>query len=171
MLGVLEALEKVGLDDKQKAEIKKILGAAKAKAEKADKPREKFKIMREAHKKIVTDVLTDKQREKFEELMKKTAARRWRGRQLAGLDLTEEQEKKIREIMQEARKKAAEADKDKRREIMQAAMKKIHDEVLTDEQRKKAEQRREELRKNRRQRGRGRMKGPGGDKGEGDGEN
>lgn len=115
---ILAAIRRLDLTEEQKAQIKEILDAARAEAKEAEGP--KAKIFEAAFKKIRTEVLTDEQRKKLAQMRK-----HFRPGQgpFAGLDLTDEQRQEIRAIMEKARKK-------------------IHDEVLTDEQREKLKRRR-----------------------------
>lgn len=133
--------EGLDLTEEQKAKIKEILESAKADAEKAETREEKAKIMRAAHKTIHETVLTEEQR-------KKAAARRRGGerRRGFGVELTEEQKAQVKAIMEAAKKEAAEAETpEAKREIMRAAQKKVRDEVLTEEQKAKAAERRKKM--------------------------
>lgn len=62
------AMKELGLSDEQRAKIKEIMEKAREDAEAADEPREKHKIMQAAHEKVMKDVLTDEQREKFKKI-------------------------------------------------------------------------------------------------------
>jgi len=136
---LLGAIKRLDLSEEQKAAARKILQAAKAQANKAEKPEEKAEIMFAAFAKIRKEVLTDEQRKKLEEMRE-----RWgRGRRGAfgRLDLTDEQKEQIEAIREQAREKAKAAEtRQARREIRREAIKKIIEEVLTDEQRRKLHQ-------------------------------
>jgi len=146
---LLGALRFVDLTDEQKAQVRKILADAKAKAKDAKAPEAKGEIMKAAVEKIRTDVLTEAQRKKLAELAEK-GPRRPMPDMLRGLDLTQEQQKQIREILKEAREQAGQADsREKRMEILKAARQKINEEVLTQEQRDKLRKRMQETRRRR----------------------
>ncbi|HUU23068.1 MAG TPA: Spy/CpxP family protein refolding chaperone [Phycisphaerae bacterium] len=150
-VNLLRVLPTLGLDDKQKAQVKKILADAKAKAKDAETPEAKAEIRKAALDKIRTEVLTDAQRKKLAELAEKGPTdRRPMADMLRGLDLTEDQQKQIREIRKEARGKAGQADsREAKAEIMKAARQKINQQVLTAEQRDKLRKRMEEMRRRR----------------------
>jgi len=128
---------KLGLTDKQKAKAKDIRVKAKAKADKTDDPAAKAKIMREAWESIRKDVLTDKQRKQLAAARKKFAG------PFAGLNLTEEQRKKIKAIHEEQRKKFKATREETKKKV---------NAVLTSEQRKKMEEMRKKWQKRRRSR-------------------
>jgi periplasmic protein CpxP/Spy len=141
---------KLNLTDDQKARIKEVLQQARKDAQAATDRAEKRKIVEAAREKIRTTVLTEDQRkqlgERFAANHPRLAAM---GKLAKELNLTDDQKAKSKEILQQARKDAqAATDKEAKQKIMQDARKKIHDTVLTDDQRKKLE----ELRKNRPQR-------------------
>lgn len=121
----------MGLDEKQKSQAKTILDEAREKAKAAKTDEERRNIMQQAMQKVHETVLTEQQRAKVVEQRSP----------LKRLGATAEQQAKSDEIMAAARK-AAEAAKtpEEKREIIRAAMKKVHDEVLTDEQREKIKQ-------------------------------
>ena len=129
------------LSDEQKAQAKEILQAARKQAAEAEGEEAKKEILQAARKRIAEDVLTEEQRAK--------AAARREGRgsgrdgPFRGLELTEEQQGQVKEIIQAARKEAAQAEgREAKREIFRAAHTKIAEEVLTDAQRKQMAERR-----------------------------
>lgn len=137
---------KLNLTDDQKAKIKEIMQQARKDAQAATDPAEKRKIHQAALEKVRDTVLTEEQRKQAKEQF---AERHPRLAAMGKLDLTDDQKAKIKEIMEQARKDAqAATDREAKQKIMQDARKKIHDTVLTDDQRKKLE----ELRKDRPQR-------------------
>jgi len=77
---------KLKLTDEQNTQIKAIMDKAREEAKKAEGREAKGKILREAHEKIVKEVLTDKQREQLEEWKKKSGERRAAWRPGAGKD-------------------------------------------------------------------------------------
>lgn len=116
--------KKLNLTDQQKAQIKAILQQAHQDAQQAKDVQAKKAIYQAAAQKIKTDVLTDAQRQQLQEIRKEhQAGAAGAGKGLKALNLTDDQKAKIKAIMQEARQK-------------------IHDQVLTDEQRKIVDQRR-----------------------------
>ncbi|MDY6914190.1 MAG: Spy/CpxP family protein refolding chaperone [Planctomycetota bacterium] len=139
----LETLQQLDLTDKQKAEVKEILDAARKKAEKLDDVEEKKKVRRAAFQKIKTKVLTDEQRKRLE-TMKRRAGDRARDA-FAKLDLSDKQKAEMNEISKAAHLRAAEAETHaQRREIMRDSFRKIVEDVLTDEQREQLRQGRRE---------------------------
>ncbi len=143
------ALRRLGLDEKQQEQVKKIMSQARQDAKKAESREARRKIIKEAVESIKKNVLNEEQTKKFTE-MQKRFRKHGRRRPFAGLDLTEDQQAKVKAIMKEAREKAQSAEgKDEKRTIIRNAFKKVHDEVLTDEQKTKAKARREEFMKRR----------------------
>ena len=143
MMGA-RAMEQLGLTDEQKKKAKEITDAA-MEAAKGKSFQERGEIMRKARDQINKEVLTDEQRKKLESLRPQGPGG-FGGRfdPYAGLDLTDAQKEQVKKINDEAREKASKAEGfEARREVMQAARKKITDEVLTDAQRKKLEERRQ----------------------------
>ncbi len=156
--GPLGAITRLDLSDEQKAQVKKIMEAANEDAKKVDDREGKRKIIQAAIEKIKNTVLTDEQKARLAEIRKRggPAGRR---RPFAGLELTEDQKAKVKEIMDAALKAAKDAkDRQARREILRTARQKIQTDVLTEDQRAKAKQLREERMKRFRQRGRGRRR-------------
>lgn len=122
---------RLGLDDDQKAKVEAILAEAKEQAKAAETREEKHKIMKAARQKIHSEVFTDEQKAK---------ADKFRGQREKN-KLTDDQKSQIKAIMTEAKEKAKAAEtREQKREIMKAARKKIHGEVLTERQRKRARQ-------------------------------
>ncbi|MHC4562604.1 MAG: hypothetical protein ACYS8X_07520 [Planctomycetota bacterium] len=137
-------LRGLDLSDEQQAQVKAILSEAEQQAEAAETPEAKKEIMQAARKKIHDEVLTEEQQAKAEAMRKELRHRKGAGMFLRGLDLTEEQQAQVKGIMAEAKKKGEAAETpETKKEIMKAARKKVFDEVLTDEQREKAEKRRD----------------------------
>ena len=141
----LWALGQLGLSQEQQAKVGEMRTAAREAMKDKDRAG-RAKAMQETWDAIVKDVLTDEQRKKLEELQKRgPSARGAMGGTYAGLDLTDKQNKKIQEIMAEARKKIqATEDRDAKRQAYMDARKKIADEVLTAEQREKLEKSRKQ---------------------------
>ncbi|MFP4107424.1 MAG: Spy/CpxP family protein refolding chaperone, partial [Phycisphaerae bacterium] len=138
------ALRRLDLTDDQKTEVKKIMAAAGEAVQKAEKPEEKREARQAAWEKIKTDVLTDEQRKKLEEMRKPGKGHGRGDGPLAKLDLTETQKTQIREIVQAGRKKAAEAEgKEAKMKIYREIREKLR-EVLTDEQEKQLDEMRKE---------------------------
>lgn len=136
------AIAQIDLGDDQKAKIEEILKAARTEAEKTDGLEAKAKIWRDAFDKIRTDVLTEEQRKTLAEV--KPPGMPELEKLLEKLNLTQDQKGKIQDIVQDARKKAAQAKGDELKAIWQAAHKKILDDVLTPEQRKQLQDFRKE---------------------------
>ena len=146
-----------GLDltEEQKTAAKAIMEPAREEAKKAEDREAGKAIMVAAAKKVFDDVLTDEQRAKVTERRENREERgdddrkgphkgRRRRMYLKGLELSDDQKAAVKTIMDAAK---AEADKaeghEAKREIMHAAMKKVVDEVLTDEQKAKLAERKE----------------------------
>ncbi len=103
-------------------------------------------IHRDAIEKIKTQVLNPQQREKLAKRLAKRKKWILGGRMFAGLDLTEAQEKQIKEIHANAMPGIEAAEGTERRELVKAMNKKITEDVLTDQQREKLQQRRKHRR-------------------------
>jgi Spy/CpxP family protein refolding chaperone len=148
-LRMLEGLRALGLTEGQKTQARAIFDEARKKADAASDPREKEMIMKVAREKIETDVLNDSQRIQVRRLESANAFLE----AVRNLNLTDEQKKQIRGIMDEAK---AQADKAKteqeKKEIHRQAFRKVHDTVLTQPQREQLK----EMQKNARE-GRGRF--------------
>ena len=128
--------KRLELSDEQKEATKKIMSDAKAEAEKAEGREAKAKIYREAHEKVHKTVLTEDQRKKLGEARKGP-----REKMAEALGLTDEQKSQAKEIMKKAFEEAKKAETpEAKHKIMQEAREKVHKEVLTDQQRKKAEE-------------------------------
>lgn len=140
------------LTETQRASVREINTAAREETQKAESLLARAEVQKKAWDKIVKEVLTDEQRAKLEKLQKELAAPAsapaGRGRAMfEGLGLTAEQQAKVNEIMEAARKKGADAGTpEARREAFQAARKEIAEKVLNEEQRKKYEERMRERR-------------------------
>ncbi|MCD6303943.1 MAG: Spy/CpxP family protein refolding chaperone, partial [Planctomycetes bacterium] len=151
---VFALLRRLDLTEDQRAKVKEIMSAAREAAKDKQGP-DRAEIYRDAGEKVVKEVLTDAQRAKLAELRRAGPGRGpsagapggSRG-MFAGLDLTDDQKAKIREIMTDAREKAkAASDPSAKKETFRDAMKKIAEEVLTPEQREKLQKQREERRR------------------------
>jgi len=137
-------LRRLDLTAEQQAKVKEIMASARE-AAKGQEGRARGQAYTDAMQKIVKDVLTAEQREKLE-TMRSQAPQRRAGGMFAGLDLTEEQQKKIRKIQASMREKISAAEgREARREAYQAMQKEIQA-VLTPEQLEKLQQRRKEMR-------------------------
>ena len=173
------ALRELDLTEDQNAKIKKIREEARAKAGKGDDPRRRGEIAGDVMQKILKEVLTDKQRDQLK-TMRRSNRDRMGKRLFRGLDLTEDQAKRIRAIDEKHDELLWEAKSaDERREINRDRRKKIG-EVLTAEQRAKLRERmgrrgrddrgeRDDGPRNRRGGRRGGRRGRGGPGGRGDG--
>ena len=145
---LLMALPHLGLSEQQKGQVKTILTEAKVQVKEADKPGEKMKILRAAHERIIKEVLNDVQRRKLHALRERAGGRRGRGegrrRPYGGVELTDEQKAKVQKIIEEERKKGQDGDVDPG-QVRENVRKRINEEVLTEEQRKKVQDRRSEM--------------------------
>lgn len=140
-------LDKLNLNEEQKTKVQAILKDAHEQAKKTDSPEVRRQLMQDAFMKIEGSVLTPEQIEAFKNLRAQAMARHGgqrgqrRGRK-AGLDLTDEQQAQSKAIMDEARAKAQQAEtKEEKRAIYREAMAKVHQDVLTDDQREQVKQR------------------------------
>jgi len=137
-------LRRLYLTAEQQAKVKEIMAAARE-AAKDKEGRGRAEAYRDAMQKIQKDVLTAEQRQKLEKMPSQAPQRR-AGGMFAGLDLTEQQQKKIREIQASMREKVTAAEgREAKREVYQAMQKEIQA-VLTPEQLEKLQQRRREMR-------------------------
>ena len=140
--------ERYGLTDEQVEQIKTIMAAAHAEGEAAETREGKWEIMKAAFEQIKTEVLTDEQRAAAEE-HRQAGRQHFLTRISEFLEMTEEQKAQAEAILTAAKAEAEAAEtREAKWEIMKAAFEQIKAEVLTDEQRARAEQFR--------QRGRGR---------------
>jgi Spy/CpxP family protein refolding chaperone len=168
-----EMFDRAGLTLEQKESAKAIMQAARTQAESATDREAKAKIFREAVEKVKATVLTDEQRKKLQ------ADREGRGPDGPGgpgtggetvadrvkdhlarlterLSLTPAQQEAAREILKAAHEQAQGAtDPEAKAKALREATEKIRATVLTDEQRKKMENAREELKEHRRGSGAG----------------
>ncbi len=143
------ALAGLDLTDEQAEQIREIMSDARERAGDVE-PAERREIMREAFEKVRDEVLTEEQREKAAAMRKRAQA----FGMFRGLDLTDGQKEKIREIMSDARERAREADDPaERRDIMREAHKRIVDDVLTDDQAEQFRKRMQRWGQHRRRRG------------------
>ncbi|MDP7636839.1 MAG: hypothetical protein QF577_04740, partial [Phycisphaerae bacterium] len=118
------------LTEEQKARMKAIREETKGLLEKAKTREEKGKILRESFSKA-GEVLTDEQRRKLKELIKR---QRRQHDPLAGLDLTTEQKKQVEAIRKEMREKMANVKDHEARLAIHKKMREKIGQVLTDEQ-------------------------------------
>jgi Spy/CpxP family protein refolding chaperone len=143
---------KLGLTAEQREQMRKILRAAHEEAQNAPDREAKAKIIREAMEKIKATILNDEQRKKWEDVRQGAGerAREHMGQMLERMVLTPEQKEAVKAIMQPAREAAEKAaDREAKARIIREAIEKVKATVLTDEQRKKMENAREELRERR----------------------
>jgi len=157
-----ETFDRAGLSAEQKEAAKAIMQAAREQAEKATDREAKAKIIRDAIDKVRTTVLTEEQRAKL------GAAHEGRGQgggggeniaervkeQLARLTerlgLTPVQQDAAKEILKTAHGEMQNvADREAKAKILREAMEKISTTVLTDDQRKKFRDGREEVKEHR----------------------
>ena len=140
------ALGRLGLDQDQQAKAREIMAAGREAARGKDRAGQ-AEAMKDAWATIEKEVLKPEQLKKLEELKKAgppTPGAGGRGDMYAGLDLSDDQRAKLKEIQAELRKKMEGADRDARREIYTEYRKKMA-EVLTPEQQAKLRQRRREM--------------------------
>ncbi|MFB3892455.1 MAG: hypothetical protein ACE15C_10590 [Phycisphaerae bacterium] len=132
---MLAHLAKVlNLTDQQRAQIKHIVAAARADAQKAAGKDAKKAVWKAALDKIRNDVLTDQQRARLANINRLHVV-------FKTLNLTDKQKAEVRDIFKAAHADAAKAaDKDAKKAVWKAAFEKIHKDVLTDEQRARLEQ-------------------------------
>ncbi len=132
------------LTDEQKAKVKAIHEEMGPKLKAAETREARGKLMKQMHRKV-SEVLTDDQKAQ----MKKNLAKRWgkgphgrKGGPLGGLDLTDEQQAKIKAIHEEMGPKMRTAEtREEKRKLRKQIREKIGD-VLTDEQKEELKERR-----------------------------
>ena len=112
----------------------------------AEQKKQVAAIHRDAVEKIKTQVLNPEQREKLAKHLAKRKKWFLGKRMFAKLDLTEAQQKQIKEIRANAMPGIEAAQGDQKRELVKAMNKKITDDVLTDQQREKLQKRRKQYR-------------------------
>ena len=153
-----EMFERAGLTPEQKEAVKAIMQPAREAAEKAADREAKAKIMREAIEKVRTTVLTDDQRKKLDAVREggaggESVAERVKehlARLTERLGLTPAQQEAAMEILKAAHGEMQNAaDVQAKAKIMRDAMEKIRTTILTDDQRKKFEVGREEVKERR----------------------
>ena len=154
-----EMFERAGLTPEQKEAVKAIMQPAREAAEKATDREAKAKILREAIEKVRTTVLTDDQRKKLEAVREdrgpggESVAERVKehlARLTERLGLTPAQQEAAMEILKAAHGEMQNAaDVQAKAKIMRDAMEKIRTTILTDDQRKKFEVGREEVKERR----------------------
>ena len=134
-------LGNMNLTDEQKVKAKEIMDAARIEANKAQDVETKMKIFRDAAEKVRTDVLTAEQRQQVDDLRGKLG---FGGG--AQFKLTDEQKAKAKAIMDAAKADAEKAtDAAAKIKILKDAFDTIKAEVLTDEQRKQADEMQQKL--------------------------
>ena len=148
------AVRRLRLDEDKAKQVEAIIKTTEVDVKKVEAPRDKAALWNKAVEKIKAIVGQEKAGQ-LDTALRATArdARQGRGNMFANLNLSEDQNKKVQEIMAEARKKASEAERGDRREIYRAAMEKITKDVLTEEQAKAYEKQRAERMERFRQRG------------------
>ena len=136
----LALLRQLDLTPEQQEKVQEIIAAVKKDVQ--QDPRAKGEAFQAAQKTIIEDVLTAEQRGKLEKLRQEGAKRKAGGGaasgMFAGLDLSDEQTKKIQELREKAVKTGG---PDAKKEFYSQMM-----DVLTAEQRDKLEQRRRDAR-------------------------
>jgi Spy/CpxP family protein refolding chaperone len=140
--------EKLNLTSDQQAQMKSILGKAKADAANATDVQAKRQIWKDAWSNIKTNVLTEQQRAQLAQ-MHQAGRERWGHRKGWGhgprgmfqsLNLTAEQKTQVKAIMDQARTDAQNApDRQAKHEVFRAAFEKIKTTVLTADQVKQLE--------------------------------
>ena len=149
-LRMLEGLKALDLTEEQKTQARDIFEQARKKADAATDPKEKEAAMKAAREKIESEVLTEPQRRKV---------RRQEGanallKAIQRLNLTDDQKKQIHAIMEDSKVQAEKAQTDREKmDIHRQAFKKVHDTVLTDQQRQELK----DMQKNQPREGRGRL--------------
>jgi len=145
---VLDRLKGLDLTEDQKTQARAIFDAARKKADALTDPTEKQLIMKVAREKIETDVLTDAQRLHVRRLESANAFLEV----VRKLNLSDDQKKQIRGIIDDAKTQADKAQTDREKKAIHLqAFKRVHDTVLTQPQREQLK----EMQKNARD-GRGR---------------
>jgi Spy/CpxP family protein refolding chaperone len=142
------ALGKLGLSDEQKQQVAEILRAAREKAAQTEDRDAKREILQAAMEKIRTDVLTEEQRQKLDEMREKFQSEPGEriAHALRRLGLSKDQQDQIAAIMAKAREDAKAAEgREAKAEGMKAAWEKIRTDVLTEEQREKLGQRHQRI--------------------------
>ncbi|HAU36642.1 MAG TPA: hypothetical protein DCX07_02860 [Phycisphaerales bacterium] len=129
---VLDALMAAGLTDEQKAQAKKIMDDAHAKAKEAQNPEEKARIIRDAIEKVRTEVLTEEQRKKLAD-----AREQGRKKMAEALGLTDEQQKKLEALREDFRKKFEAAKTPDEKKAVAEEHRKALEQLLSPEQLKK----------------------------------
>ena len=155
------------LTDEQKAKEKEIMTRARLESAKTEDRRARRRIVADAQRQVRQEVWTDAQRTQA----RQSRTRRSRAR-MEQMGLSNDQITQAEKIMSEARQQARDAgNREERRQIMRDAFRKVREEVWTDEQRERFEQRRNQWRERGGQGGRrgrgGGGRGRGGDGGGG----
>jgi len=154
-----ESLERLGLTPEQREASKAILQPAREAAQKAADREAKAKILREAMEKVKATVLTDEQRAKLGAGRGPAAGggesiadrvKEHLARLTERLGLTPAQQEAAREILKTAHEQMqGAADPQAKAKLLREAMEKIATTVLTDDQRKKFREGREDAREHR----------------------
>ena len=132
--------ERHGLTAEQVEQVRAIMTAAHEQAEAADSREDKWEIMKAAFEQIKTEVLTDEQRAAAEE-HRQGRRHQFLTRIAEFLEMTEDQKAQAEAILTAAKAEAEAAEtREAKWEVMRAAFEQIKAEVLTDEQRERAEQ-------------------------------
>ena len=132
--------ERHDLTDEQVEQVRAIMAAAHEQGEAADSREAKWEIMKAAFEQIKTDVLTDEQRAAAEEA-RQGHRQDFMTRVADFLEMTDEQKAQAEAILTAAKTEAEAAETpEAKHEIMRAAFEQIKTDVLTDEQRERAEQ-------------------------------
>jgi len=145
------AVRRLRLEEKLAKQVEAIIKTTEADVKKVKTEQGKTALWSKAVEKIKAIIGEDKARQLDAALRASARNARQRRPMFGNLNLSEEQTKKVQDIMAEARKQAAEADRGERREIYRAAMEKITKEVLTAEQAEQYEKQRQERRRRFRQ--------------------
>ena len=128
-------VSKLKLTSKQKADLAKLV--KKADADAAAKADEAPRIYQEASTKV-TEMLTEEQRTKLQELQRAQQLQAMVDRMLGDVTLTKDQKAKVQKLLEKAQKDyAAAEDRQARREVTQKLTDSVRNDVLTEAQRAK----------------------------------
>lgn len=140
------------MTEAQQAQVREIMDAARQQAEGVESREERREIFRAAMEKVRDEVLTDEQRQQMEEQREQWRQRREENNPMNRIGASEEQKTQAKAIMDAARQQAEGVEsREERREIFRAAMQKVHEEVLTEEQRQQMDEMRKQWEERRRQ--------------------
>ena len=135
-----ELAERLGLSPEQREQMRSVLQAARAEAEKATDPAAKRQIYEQAFEKIKTTVLNPEQQKKLAEVRENPGMRAHETLDRMGerLGLTADQKTQAQAILKAAHEEAEKApDREAKAKIFHDAMEKIKTTVLTPDQQKK----------------------------------